>query len=98
MDPIPARIRIRVIPIPALLDVIPAPDPDPQKSGIVTPLASSNYHVAKVEQPLALRSRREQIITWMPIAHSSIIFCNHHSIDLTISENSAYIHAHNFAT
>ena len=38
MDPIPARIRIRVIPIPALLDVIPAPDPDPQKSGIVTPL------------------------------------------------------------
>ena len=38
MDPIPARIRIRVIPIPALLDVIPAPDPDPLKSGIVTPL------------------------------------------------------------
>ena len=43
MDPIPARIRIRVIPIPALLDVIPAPDPDPLKSGIVTPLATTVY-------------------------------------------------------
>ena len=38
VDVIPAWIRIQVIPIPALLDAIPAPHPDPQKSGIVTPL------------------------------------------------------------
>ena len=38
VDPDPPWIRIHMIPIPALLDVIPAPDPDPQKSGVVTPL------------------------------------------------------------
>ena len=38
VDSDPAWIRIHVIPIPALLNVIPAPDLDPQKSGIVTPL------------------------------------------------------------
>ena len=48
MDPIPAWIRIRVIPIPALLDVIPAPDPDPQKSGIVTPLVWSIFHINNI--------------------------------------------------
>ena len=39
VDPIPEWIRIRVISIPAPLDEISAPDPDPHKSGIVTPLA-----------------------------------------------------------
>ena len=39
----PAWIRIPAIPIPALLDVIPAPDLDPQKSGIITPLVFSPF-------------------------------------------------------
>ena len=47
LDPVvdsdPAWIRIHVIPIPALLDAIPAPDLDPQKSGIVTPLTRTDY-------------------------------------------------------
>ena len=42
LDPIvdldPTWIRIHAIPIPALLGAIPAPDLDPQKSGIITPL------------------------------------------------------------
>ena len=38
MDSDPAWIRIHAIPIPALLDAIPAPDLDPQKSRIITPL------------------------------------------------------------
>ena len=38
VDPDPPWIRIHMIPILALLNVIPAPDPDPQKSGVVTPL------------------------------------------------------------
>ena len=38
VDSDPAWIRIHAIPIPALLNAIPAPDLDPQKSGIVTPL------------------------------------------------------------
>ena len=38
VDPIPAWIRIQVIPTPALMDMVPAPDLDPLKSGIVTPL------------------------------------------------------------
>ena len=61
MDPIPAWIRIRVIPIPALLDVIPAPDPDPQKSGIVTPLV----HTAKA----AKLSRDKVWREWRRHAH-----------------------------
>ena len=43
VDPDPPWIRIHMIPIPALLDVIPAPDPDPQKSGVVTPLIPTDY-------------------------------------------------------
>ena len=43
VDPDPPWIRIHMIPIPALLDVIPAPDPDPQKSGVVTPLIIMYY-------------------------------------------------------
>ena len=38
VDLVPAWIRIHAIPIPAFLDAIPAPDLDPQKSGIITPL------------------------------------------------------------
>ena len=38
VDPMPARVRIQAIPTPALWVTIPAPDPDSQKSGIVTPL------------------------------------------------------------
>ena len=36
-------IRIQVILILALLEEIPAPDPDPQKSGIITPLVPSHF-------------------------------------------------------
>ena len=43
MDSDPAWIRIHAIPIPALLNVIPAPDLDPQKSGIITPLLGNVY-------------------------------------------------------
>ena len=38
VDSDPAWIRIHAIPIPALLNAILAPDLDPQKSGIITPL------------------------------------------------------------
>ena len=38
VDPIPAWIRTQAITIPAVLDMIPDPDLDRQKSGIVTPL------------------------------------------------------------
>ena len=38
VDSDPTWIRIHAIPILALLDVIPVPDLDPQKSGIITPL------------------------------------------------------------
>ena len=38
VDSDPAWIQIHAIPIPAHFDVIPAPDLDPQKSGIITPL------------------------------------------------------------
>ena len=43
VDSDPAWIRIYLIPIPALLNAIPAPDLDPQKSGIVTPLVAATY-------------------------------------------------------
>ena len=39
-DPILAWIQ--AIPIPALMDAVEDPDPDPQKSGIVTPLVLSS--------------------------------------------------------
>ena len=38
VDSDPPWIWIWAIPILALLEVIPAPDADPQKSGIITPL------------------------------------------------------------
>ena len=42
VDPDPRWIRIHVIPILALVDVIPDPDPDPAKNGIVTPLEATS--------------------------------------------------------
>ena len=54
VDPDPPWIRIHMIPIPALLDVIPAPDPDPQKSGVVTPL----------EDIFGILSRNELTTVW----------------------------------
>ena len=42
-------IRIHAIPIPALLDAIPAPDLDPQKSGIVTPLDATVLYAGNVD-------------------------------------------------
>ena len=41
VDMIPAWIWIQAIPTPALRVTIPAPDPYPQKRGIVTPLAAA---------------------------------------------------------
>ena len=47
-DSDPAWIRIHAIPIPALFDVIPAPDLDPQRNGIVTPLLGTSVTVSGV--------------------------------------------------
>ena len=47
LDSDPAKIRIHVIPIPALLDMIPDPDPDPVKNGIVTPLTQTKSSILR---------------------------------------------------
>ena len=57
VDPDPRWIRIHVIPILALVDVIPDPDPDPAKNGIVTPLIINHQHSAKPTQKAIQRAR-----------------------------------------
>ena len=45
VDPIPAWIRIQANPFLAPLYAFPAPVPDPQKSGIVTPLGETPLYI-----------------------------------------------------
>jgi len=62
VDPDPRWIRIQAIPIPALLDAIPDPDPDPAKNGILTPLVLFNHYGSSLHDPAFCRGMISQII------------------------------------
>ena len=64
MDPDPSDS------IPALLDAIPAPDPDPQTSGIITPLAHTSDTQRKEERGSANLANNVMKQTWCPSFNS----------------------------
>ena len=69
VDLIPAGIRIKVIPTPALLDMVPAPDPDPLKRGIVTPLGLTFF--APSLDVIGKSITQTCITALLPILHAS---------------------------